>query len=175
VDILRAYKYCPRCGNEFNKNDDNLSCKNCGLTFYNNAKPTASIVLYNDRREYLFGIRAIEPKKGYLDTIGGFLDGSETFEECALRETKEELGLDINLKDLKYLGSFAGTYLYQGIDYLTINVVFTAKLLEDSQLKPSDDVLSYSFLKIQEISTKKLAFAWIGDMLKVLSAKEKSF
>ena len=36
--------------------------------------------------------------KGTLDLVGGFIDYGETAENCAIREVKEETGMDIQEK-----------------------------------------------------------------------------
>ena len=49
--------------------------------------------------------RGIEPYKGSWAFPGGFLELDETAEQCAMRELKEETGLDLNY--LKQVGAFS--------------------------------------------------------------------
>jgi len=172
MDIKEAYKFCPRCNGGFEKKPGYLHCADCGLDFYINPKPTSSILLVNQDGKYLFGKRAHEPSKGLWDTFGGFVDSNETLEEATVRETKEETGLDIEAKDLKYVGSFNSGYDYQGINYETLNSVFIAKMPPGAKIKPDDDMNDHEFLTIDEIRTKPLAFDWIVELVKVLATTD---
>jgi len=44
--------------------------------------------------------RGIEPRAGYWTFPGGFMEIDETLEECAARETMEEIGLKISISGL---------------------------------------------------------------------------
>jgi ADP-ribose pyrophosphatase YjhB (NUDIX family) len=47
-----------------------------------------------------------DPKKGKLDLAGGFVDPKESAEETCKRELFEELQLDVDISNLKYLPAF---------------------------------------------------------------------
>lgn len=49
--------------------------------------------------------RANEPYKGCWAFPGGFMDMDETTEQCAIRELKEETGLDVS--DIKQIGCYS--------------------------------------------------------------------
>ena len=96
---IMKYSFCPKCGNKLkivkHENKTRLQCASCGFIFYQNAKPTASVLIENNKGEILLTRRAIEPLKGYWDTAGGFCEEDEHPENAARREIKEELGIDI--------------------------------------------------------------------------------
>lgn len=64
--------------------------------------------------------------KGHWGLSGGGIARSETAENCVIREVKEEIGLDINLQDLQYLGQKAhpktDQNLHFKIDYFFIKL-----------------------------------------------------
>lgn len=166
MELLEAYKFCPRCSKPLSKLDNHLHCAFCGLVFYQNPKPVQSLILKNEKNEYLLVIRAIEPKKGYLDFPGGFVEEGENFEEASRREAREELGIDIG--DLEYLNSHTDEYLYQGINYKVTGVVFTGTLLKDTKIKVDDDVAGYEFYKLNKIPMDRLAWPSMHEMIKKL-------
>lgn len=122
------------------------------------------MILKNEAGEILLVKRAIDPRKGFWDVPGGFVDQGETFEECTIREAKEELGAEII--DLKYIDSLIGTYLFQNIEYETLGVMFEATLKNIDDLEPADDVASYSFFKPDDLPFENFAFTWMDKFFK---------
>lgn len=166
MDIKTAFKFCPRCGTKFHKNKLHLNCPACGLSYYFNPKPVQSVILKNSKNEYLFVVRAVEPRKGFLDFPGGFVEEDENFEETSRRELKEELGIDVG--ELKYLSTHIDHYAFQGIDYKVTGVTYLADLPDDAALMPADDVAGFEFYKLSEIPMDRLAFPSMAEMLKRL-------
>lgn len=120
------YKFCPNCGAPYsaNQNISYLTCANCDYIFYQNSKPTSSVIIVKDNK-ILLGKRTQEPEKGKWDVIGGFLELGEDPETGAIREAKEETGLDIKIE--KFLGIFMDTYSEDG--YHTLNICYIGSLL----------------------------------------------
>src|SRR3954462_13276808 len=109
------YKFCPKCGHQADKKSEYLLvCPNCGYDFYINPAGTNAVIIENSKGEILLVTRKFDPMKGYLDLPGGFIEVGESLEESALRELKEELGIEI--LNVKYFGSYPDEYLYQGVN-----------------------------------------------------------
>lgn len=92
----------------------------------------ASVFIVKDDT-VLYGVRSTNPGKGKLDRPGGFVDVGETAEQAAIRETKEEMGVDIVLID--FLGSYTATYDGRP----NLNLAFIGKIT-DGKITPNDDM-----------------------------------
>jgi ADP-ribose pyrophosphatase YjhB (NUDIX family) len=82
-----------------------LVCPRCGEVHYLNLKLAASTVVRLDDGQVVLVRRAIDPGYGRLALPGGFVEQGETVEDGARRETWEETGLRVRLKEL--LGVFS--------------------------------------------------------------------
>ncbi|OGL36553.1 hypothetical protein A3F38_03060 [Candidatus Saccharibacteria bacterium RIFCSPHIGHO2_12_FULL_48_21] len=169
MDIKEAYRYCPRCGAKFNKQPGHLQCPDCGLSYYLNSKPVQSVILKNEKDEYLFVVRSVEPRKGYLDFPGGFVEEGENFEDSSRREIREEIGIDIG--GLEYLSTHADEYLYQGINYKVSGITYLGVLPKNVEFKPADDVESCELYRLSDIPMSRLAWPSMHEMIANLKAK----
>jgi ADP-ribose pyrophosphatase YjhB (NUDIX family) len=69
-------------------------CTACGHVYYENPLPVVSIMVANESRELLLVRRAQEPAKDMWCFPIGFAESGESVEEAALRELREEAGID---------------------------------------------------------------------------------
>ena len=168
MDIKQAFKFCPRCGAQGSADGRMLACPNCGLHTYFNPKPVQSVILKGSDDKFLFVVRSIEPRKGFLDFPGGFVEEGENFEQTSRREVKEELGIEIG--ELKYLCSSVDEYLYQGVNYRVSGVAYTAELPENAALAPADDVSDVEFYSLEEVPMDRLAWPSMREMIAKLKA-----
>ena len=167
LELKEVYKFCPKCGAPLHQVKMNLfTCKKCGHRLYINPTPCAAVIIKNNKNEILLVERAVDPEKGLWDLPGGFIDLEESVEESVIREIKEELGLTLNLTDIKYLDSFPGRYEYSDINYYTLGMVYTAFTTQTAlnKLKTHDDVSGYQFFSREKIEWKKIAFPVIRDI-----------
>jgi len=63
-------------------------------------------VIKNDQGEILLTKRGIEPFKGKWHLVGGFIAYNEKLEEAVKRVIKKELGNNIEIKEIKFLGYY---------------------------------------------------------------------
>lgn len=80
-------------------------CERCGWRWYRNPKPAAgTLVEWQASGEaepsVLLLRRAVQPGHGDWDLPAGYLDPGESPEEAAIRETREEAGIDVELISL---------------------------------------------------------------------------
>jgi ADP-ribose pyrophosphatase YjhB (NUDIX family) len=102
--------------------DKGVSCPNCGniVSVYKNPIPTTDIIIRVDQSIVL--IKRKNPPYGWA-IPGGFIDYGEAAEHAALREAKEETGLDVEKLEL------FGVYSAPDRDprFHTLSVVFTGQ------------------------------------------------
>lgn len=99
-----------------------------------------------DKDKVLLGIRAQDPGKGKYDIIGGFLNLGEHPEAGAIREAKEETGL--NIKTTGLLGVYMDKYVTTGED--TLNFVYLGKVVSGKE-KADDDIAELEWIAIDKL------------------------
>jgi 8-oxo-dGTP diphosphatase len=58
------------------------------------------VLLADDRGRVLLTLRKLPPEAGCWSIVGGKLDYLETLKDCAIREAREEVGLDVSIEAL---------------------------------------------------------------------------
>ena len=100
---------------------------------YPKVYPTVDVVIKKDDKIVV----GRKPGEELVRLIGGFIDPRETAEEAAVREAKEETGLDVRVT--KYLGTYViDDWRYKGTD----NIMTTMFLCEivGGNFNPGDDI-----------------------------------
>jgi 8-oxo-dGTP pyrophosphatase MutT (NUDIX family) len=96
--VNRRVPACPHCASA---DEQPLVCDRCGWRWYANPKPAAAVLLERDPGgrdpEILLLRRAVEPGLGGWDLPAGYLEPGESFEDAAMRETREEAGIEVDL------------------------------------------------------------------------------
>lgn len=97
-------RYCPFCGGPLTQRiwegRKRLYCNACNDALYENPVPASCLVVVDDRDRVLLVKRSVAPKIGWWCLPGGFMELQETPEAAALRELKEETGLDGRIEGL---------------------------------------------------------------------------
>ena len=102
---LSTPRYCQLCGRDLverfveAEGRRRWQCEGCGFVHYMNPRVIAAVIVEH-RGRVLLQQRAMEPGAGGWTFPGGFLEIGETPGEGAVREAKEEVGLDITLGPL---------------------------------------------------------------------------
>lgn len=150
--------FCRRCGMRLKTTDNHLYFCTNGHNIYLNSSPTTSVFIITDRGTVLLGRRGVDPFKGALDSIGGFLDGSETFEAGASRELKEESGITSDeYGPLHYLCSATQDYEFGGETNPVVSVFFWSRLGTDRPLQADDDIIEIVECPIDQTTLQNIA------------------
>ena len=89
-------KFCPQCGEELIEatvaGKKRRKCRSCDFVFWNNPTPVIAAIVEHEGSVVLIRNKGWPEK--LFGLVTGFLEEGETPEEGALREVKEELGLE---------------------------------------------------------------------------------
>ncbi len=101
-------RYCSACGTKLrtrtHEGRRRRACPDCGRIAFDDPKVAVG-VLATRNGKLLLVQRAQNPNRGAWSFPSGFVDAGEGLEEAAVRETREETGLDIRIQ--RQLGAFA--------------------------------------------------------------------
>ena len=109
------YRFCPACGGALAKRSlkrgdpDRLVCGACGFVFYLDPKVAVGTIITAPDSRLVLVRRAIEPGYGLWVFPGGFVDRGEEVTSAAIREAREESGLDVRLERLVNIYSYPDT------------------------------------------------------------------
>jgi ADP-ribose pyrophosphatase YjhB (NUDIX family) len=149
------FRFCPVCGGTLEsrllKTGDleRLVCRTCGFVFYLDPKLAVGTVISDDRDRIVLVRRAIEPGYGKWVFPGGYVDRGEEVQAAAVREAREEAGLDVRIDRLINIYSYAGR--------TPVIVVYAATAVGGS-LACDDEGLEARYFEPHEIPWDELAF-----------------
>jgi len=163
-------KYCSECGAEVTleipqgDNRPRHICSNCETIHYSNPKIVAGCIpVWEDK--ILLCKRAIEPRLGLWTLPAGFMENNESTVEAALRETMEEAGAMVEVRDL-----------YTMISLVHINQVYMMFLadMKDTKFAAGTESLEVDLFAEHEIPWDQIAFPVIEQTMRMFYADRSS-
>jgi 8-oxo-dGTP diphosphatase len=154
-DESHAYQFCPRCGGTLERRllkssePERPVCTRCGFVFYLDPKIAVGTIIRTDAGGLVLVRRAIDPGYGKWVFPGGYVDRGETLMAAAIREAREECGLDVRLDGLVNIYSYAGR--------APVIVVYAATAL-GGELCTDDECLETAVFATATIPWNHLAF-----------------
>jgi 8-oxo-dGTP diphosphatase len=128
--------FCRRCGHEMGQahvgGRTRLVCSSCGFVLYQNPVPGVGILVETAGGVVLIR-RGHPPHEGRWALPSGFIEADESIEDAALRECKEETGLDVELVEIFGVDSFPEGPVQSGI------IIFYRARPARGELRPGDD------------------------------------
>ena len=113
-DDSHAYRFCPRCGGALERRvlkttePERPVCTRCGFVFYLDPKIAVGTIIQSAAGRLVLVRRAIEPGYGKWVFPGGYVDRGEPLTSAAIREAREECGLEVHLDALVNIYSYPG-------------------------------------------------------------------
>ena len=141
------YKYCPFCGQELHEKaagDDGKIpfCLHCNKYWFDSFESCVIVLVYNEYNEIVL-CRQGYLSEQYTSFISGYMVPGETAEETAVREVKEELGLEVQTLE------YAGTYWFAKREQLMHGFL---AYVPKAELVFSDEIDSAEWTLAQEVT-----------------------
>ncbi|MSO29364.1 MAG: NUDIX hydrolase [Acidobacteria bacterium] len=150
-----AFRFCPVCGGNLESRQlkagdpERLVCVSCGFVFYLDPKLAVGTIISDGENRVVLVKRAIEPGYGKWVFPGGYVDRGEEVEVAAIREAREEAGLEVRIDRLINIYSYHGR---------TPVVLVYAATMTGGCLEWDDEGLEAKFFSADEIPWDELAF-----------------
>ncbi len=147
--------YCPKCGSEnlmFRvPAGDTLKrfiCQNCKTVHYLNPRVIVGCLpIFEDK--IIICKRAIDPCKGMWNLPAGFMENGERAEDGALRELKEETGLD---------GQITKLHCIYSIPHVNqVYMIFLTRIFSNKAI-PGEETLEIRFFEDQNVPWGDIGF-----------------
>jgi len=157
-----AYRFCPACGgglaSRVLKTGDpaRLVCTACGFVFYLDPKVAVGTIIRMPDTRIVLVRRAVDPGHGRWVFPGGYVDRGEQLEAAALREAREEAGLEVTLDGLVDVYSYSGR--------APVIIVYAATWIAGDPT-PDEESLELRLFAPDEIPWSDLAFVSTRDAL----------
>jgi ADP-ribose pyrophosphatase YjhB (NUDIX family) len=154
LTTIADYQFCPRCGGRSNiacskPEPARLVCVACDFVFYLDPKIAVGTIIRTDHDRFVLVRRAIEPGYGKWVFPGGYVDRGEPLTTAAIREAREECGLDVRLDGLVNIYSYPRR--------APVIVVYAATAIGGA-LRCDDEGLEASLFTSDAIPWQELAF-----------------
>ena len=149
------FRYCPVCVGPLTPRllkatePERLVCGACGFVLYLDPKVAVGTIIRTGDDRIVLVRRAIEPGYGKWVFPGGYVDRGEELLGAAMREAREECGLDVRLDGLVNIYSYTGA---------TPIVIVYAATARSGTLAVDDEGLEARTFDRVELPWNELAF-----------------
>ena len=156
------FQFCPRCGDTLKPRRMKLdgpelqACPSCSFVHYHDPKVATGTLFTLDGGIVLVQ-RAIPPSYGKWVFPGGFVDKGERLEAAAIRETREEVNLDVRIDRL------LNVYSYE--DSAVVIIAYAAHVVS-GELQAKDEALDVRSFPPTRIPWEDLAFRSTKDAIR---------
>ena len=144
---LGQFKHCPLCGTQLALKEkggkQRPACPTCHFVQFRNPAPGAVVLIEKDG-QVLLGRRSGSYGAGKWCLPMGFIEFDEDFLTAAIREVKEETGLDVEIRSiLSVVSNFLSPRLH------TLAIVLLARVI-GGELRAADDLEAVEWFPLSE-------------------------
>jgi len=149
------YRFCPTCAGPLERrmlkkgDPERLVCTRCGQVLYLDPKIAVGTIIRTGDERLVMVRRAIEPGYGLWVFPGGYVDRGEEVTAAAVREAREEAGIEVELDKLVNIYSYAHRSL--------IVIVYAGRMI-GGELCTDEECLEARLFKPDDLPWDKLAF-----------------
>lgn len=157
---LEVMNFCPQCSAPLQDVDwhgkHRRVCPACGFVHFRDPKVAVVMFVVEDGKVMLVK-RAVDPQMGKWTLPAGFMDYGEGPRETAIREMREETGLDITITRLiDAKGNHSGK--------ASVLIIFEGEVV-GGEITPSDDAAEARYFAAEDIPYDELAFESTAQLL----------
>jgi 8-oxo-dGTP diphosphatase len=142
-----GFRYCPFCRAELELvergNRPRSTCPQCGFVHFENPAPAIGILIVDGER-VLLGQRCADPGAGRWAIPSGYIEVGDDFLTTAIREAREETGLDVAVETIVNVVS---SFLSPRFHFLT---VYVAARAVGGTLVAGDDLAAVEWFSLPE-------------------------
>jgi ADP-ribose pyrophosphatase YjhB (NUDIX family) len=143
-----GFRYCPACGAPMTTIQSGgrlrQACPGCGFVQHRNPAPAVSVLVAEGER-VLLGKRKGNPGRGTWALPSGYIDFEEDFLAAAIREAKEETGLEVALGSILNVTS---SFVSPSFHFLGIYLLARAT---GGELAAGDDLEEVRWFRVDEL------------------------
>ena len=150
-----AYRFCPACAGPLESrrlkqgDPERPVCTRCGQVIYLDPKIAVGTIIRTDDDRLVMVRRAIEPGYGLWVFPGGYVDRGEDVTSAAIREAREEAGVDVELEKLVNIYSYGERSL--------VVLVYAGRMV-GGELCTDEECLEARLFRPDELPWDKFAF-----------------
>lgn len=153
----QSHTFCPQCAMATELSDAGWSrrCPKDCITHFPRTEPAIIVAVQDSAERILLGRRSNWPDT-WFSTLAGFVEAGESCEAAVVREVREEVGVEIDIKSLRYLGSQPWPYP------ASLMLGYSAQAIT-TEFEPAEDEIA----EIRWLSRAELAAQCESNLLKL--------
>jgi NAD+ diphosphatase len=159
----RNHQYCSRCGTptEARREERSRACPKCKYTTYPPISPAIMILITRGREILLARKPEWVPRR--FSALAGFVEPGETLEDTARRETREEVGVEI--ENLRYFGSQPWPFPH------SLMIAFTADYASGEVRPDGVEIEEARFFDVEQLPNLPQSISISRRMIDTVAAK----